>query len=692
MKIKAPLKGTGCCESKDRWSNATGDCYPRVDPHPAQRIMVWMCRRFGQLFNEKVLGILTSCRVGFIFMVLSMAAAAGFSSNARVAMAQEASAEQQLADTYSPIAMLKQQEGPCDRNGEPYVPAPVEIVLGDAQVLLREDAGGDHNDDPTLVDGPTAQDLAAAGELSYIDFPGNPRKPGCDYARFAQTRMAELTPTTYAHVVVDTATGKVALQYWFYYVFNDFNNTHESDWEMIQIVFQAGSIEEALQVEPIQVGYAQHGGGELAAWDDVKLQREGSHPVVYPAAGSHATYYGDKIYIGWGEHGTGFGCDDTTAPSNRVPLEPVLVPTDPDPNGPFAWLLFEGRWGERQPWEFNGPKGPNLGGKWNDPIGSIENWRSSSLIAPGSQTLGPSATDFFCTVSERGSSLLIYAGVYPWLVIGGVSTAITLLMLLFIVARRTLSNAVFLYVAYWRAFLGIGLLTVPIGIAFNGMQLFVAENPPMDWVLQWFNDTASAKLTVVALVGGAQQLAMILIVAPAIIQAISDIRSGLEPGVVRSYRYGLRRFEVLVVAVLILVIAVFGLLLLIVGLPLALFLAVRWQFFGQAVVLDHVTEPRAALRRSSQVVRGKWWRALAASFVFQLLGALPGPLVGIALLIGGGTTVQLANAVSSLVFAIAIPISVIALTLVYEQLSGRAPTRPALSIAESPPEPGAIRA
>ena len=33
--------------------------------------------------------------------------------------------------------------------------------------------------------------------------------------------------------------GKVALQYWFFYPFNDFNNTHEGDWEMIQLVFDA---------------------------------------------------------------------------------------------------------------------------------------------------------------------------------------------------------------------------------------------------------------------------------------------------------------------------------------------------------------------------------------------------------------------------------------------------------------------
>ena len=47
-------------------------------------------------------------------------------------------------------------------------------------------------------------------------------------------------PTVYAHVAKDPDyPGKVALQYWFFYPFNDFNNTHEGDWEMTQLVFDA---------------------------------------------------------------------------------------------------------------------------------------------------------------------------------------------------------------------------------------------------------------------------------------------------------------------------------------------------------------------------------------------------------------------------------------------------------------------
>jgi hypothetical protein len=58
--------------------------------------------------------------------------------------------------------------------------------------------------------------------------------------------------------------GKLALQYWFFYVFNDFNNTHEGDWEMIQLDFDAADAAEALNEEPTAIGHSSHEGAERA--------------------------------------------------------------------------------------------------------------------------------------------------------------------------------------------------------------------------------------------------------------------------------------------------------------------------------------------------------------------------------------------------------------------------------------------
>jgi hypothetical protein len=89
---------------------------------------------------------------------------------------------------------------------------------------------------------------------------------------------------TYAHVSKEPGfPDKLALQYWFFYVFNDWNNLHEGDWEMIQLVFDASTAAHALQRAPVEVGYSQHEGAERADWEDGKLERLGAtHPVVHP--------------------------------------------------------------------------------------------------------------------------------------------------------------------------------------------------------------------------------------------------------------------------------------------------------------------------------------------------------------------------------------------------------------------------
>src|SRR4051794_3610936 len=69
-----------------------------------------------------------------------------------------ATATEQLANRYSPIVYLRSQQEPCDRQGEAYLPAPVELVLGDPHVALRHNAGGDPADDPVSSMAPTAAD------------------------------------------------------------------------------------------------------------------------------------------------------------------------------------------------------------------------------------------------------------------------------------------------------------------------------------------------------------------------------------------------------------------------------------------------------------------------------------------------------------------------------------------------------
>ena len=86
----------------------------------------------------------------------------------------------------------------------------------------------------------------------------------------------------------------------------------ESFWnreDSFQLLFDAPTAEAALRTEPTRVGYSQHEGAEEAAWTSPKLQRvDGTHPVVYPAAGSHANYFAPALYLGRSA-AQGVGCD-----------------------------------------------------------------------------------------------------------------------------------------------------------------------------------------------------------------------------------------------------------------------------------------------------------------------------------------------------------------------------------------------
>lgn len=102
---------------------------------------------------------------------------------------------------------------------------------------------------------------------------------------------------------VARANGWLALQYWFFYPFNNWRsgffgvNDHESDWEMIYVYCAESP---AGEVTPEWVAYASHdfSGDDLRRrWDDPEVEKSGEHPIIYAGAGSHASYYSRGEYL-----------------------------------------------------------------------------------------------------------------------------------------------------------------------------------------------------------------------------------------------------------------------------------------------------------------------------------------------------------------------------------------------------------
>ncbi|MEM9748575.1 MAG: hypothetical protein AAF945_17910, partial [Actinomycetota bacterium] len=350
------------------------------------------------------------------------------------------SLERELAERYAPVIEIKRQADECDDEGEPYAPMPVEVILDNPQVALRQVG----RNDPVVMRAPGAADLFGLGEGFYLDFPGDSLSPGCIYEKDFDRYTEGVEPAVYARVSVephepdegdDAGDGAdVYVQYWFWWYYNDWNNTHESDWEGIVLRFDAPTVEQALADGPAEVGYAQHEGGERAGWDDAKLDRDGDRPVVHSSRGSHASYFGSALYLGRSAS-EGFGCDETSGPSDRLRPDVIVLPdTVESADDPFAWLGFEGRWGERQSGPFNGPTGPTEKERWDEPAEWFDELRDASVVVPAGDSQARFIVDVFCGAVEGGSSLLIVATTSPVALVVAVAALVLGLRAL---ARRT---------------------------------------------------------------------------------------------------------------------------------------------------------------------------------------------------------------------------------------------------------------
>ena len=592
------------------------------------------------------------------------------------ANAASPSAEQQLADRFAPVVRLKEHKEECG-SGEPYRPASVDLVLGNSEVTLRNaDTGAKRT-------APTAADLYGLGDAWYLDLPGDPLSPGCSYEQQFLRWNGDRPPVTYAHVATEKGKpGKLALQYWFYYTFNDFNDKHESDWEMIQLAFDADTAEQALSQTPAEVIYSQHGGGEFAAWDASKLQKVGDHPVVYPGSGSHANYYGQNLYLGRSAS-EGFGCDDTRGPSTEVRPQAIVIPTTPDSReSAFAWLAYSGRWGQRERGANNGPTGPNTKDQWLAPITWMDDTgRDSSVTVPGGSTFGPNVAGFFCGAVAKGSNLLnaVVDSPWTWLCVFGV-----LGLACAALVHRTrwrphdpvpveqpravgqvLRAAWTLHRDHRRFVLAVGLSFLVMSVVFSAVWAVLLKFTGIgDFVS--VADRQSPVTALLALLSGGTG---VLIAAVFTTAATAAFVAGLDDGRTLTTRQALHvlrtRWRPLVGVTALVTVVSAVLIVTVVGIPLAIYLLVRWGLVTPACVIDR-QGVKGSRSESARLVHGGWWRTLGVTALVNVTPLIVAPLIGvIILLLFSGVAIWFVNLIGSLVFMFVYPYSGLAIALYF---------------------------
>jgi hypothetical protein len=128
---------------------------------------------------------------------------------------------------------------------------------------------------------PTLFSLPTGPAPSYLDLRGaQPAGGTSQYSAIEQQlEQQRPRPTVYWRIAHEPSTGRIAIEYWFLYLYNDFVDRHEADWEGVTVVLQNSA--------PLGISYSQHQGRSWAAWS---VAPPDDHAVVYVAAGSHANY------------------------------------------------------------------------------------------------------------------------------------------------------------------------------------------------------------------------------------------------------------------------------------------------------------------------------------------------------------------------------------------------------------------
>jgi hypothetical protein len=599
-----------------------------------------------------------------------------FASTAAAASTDESA----LAARFAPVVRLVNEPETCGPGG-PYVPIDVNLLFNEPTVALR----GPWGPKDLIKVAPSPDDLAGGLYGYHLDFPGNALDPGCSYLEWSRRLTQGHSPTVYAHVSTDPGyPGQLALQYWMFYVFNDWNNLHEGDWEMIQLNFHASDAAQALHETPAEVGYSQHEGAERSAWDDPKLQLVGgTHPVVYPADGSHANFYGEALYLG-ASGSQGVGCDDTRNAGLVTHPAVQTIPSDPtQAAAEFPWIGFQGRWGEQQPAFFNGPTGPNLKEQWTEPIRWSQIWRDRAYAVPAGGAAGTRTTDFFCGAMAGGSRLLWRAVDDPWPTIAGVLAAVALAVYglkrarwrptapLRLAHRRAwgqiLSAAARMYVSRLRLFIGIGVLILPVSLVITILQAIVLHASSL-FGIEVDGEAAGAFVLVVVAIGTALTLLGLGVMQAATVLAMVELDEGRSVRPIGAYRMALRRLWPVLGAIVIAVVVVSVMIPFLFLIPLAIWLAVRWALVVPVVVLEDLG-PLAAIRRSSRLVRGDWLKVGSLTIVSAGITLMLGPLIGTALIVLTDAPLGLLNLIAGVVYMLTMPF--IALTTTYVYLDTR---------------------
>jgi len=163
---------------------------------------------------------------------------------------------------------------------------------------------------------------------------------------------------TYVHVKKSSlVSGGYDVQYWFFYAYDDgpLDFNHEADWEHITVTANADQ-------SFASAWYAQHNSGTRYSASQLHFVN-GTHPVVYSAKGTHASYPSAgsfDVTLGFTDYTSDGGPSYDTA-SNQVNVGEIGAPLSGQ-----TFIKYGGGWGEIGSTSYTtGPRTPSYQPTWN---------------------------------------------------------------------------------------------------------------------------------------------------------------------------------------------------------------------------------------------------------------------------------------------------------------------------------------
>jgi hypothetical protein len=242
-----------------------------------------------------------------------------------------------------------------------------------------------------------------------------------------------------------------------------------------------------------------------------------------------------------------------------------------------------------------------------------------------------------------------------------------------------LDEAFQLYRGNFLVFLGIaGLAYVPFILVIGVLAAILAATSVLSLLSRGFGSLSDSQQAGLMLAGGLSAIAIFVayiivfsLMSGALSVAISRRYLRYPITILESYRIAGRRLLALVGTQLLFILLCLLMSITLIGIPFAIFFAVRWILFAPVTVLEGAHGGMTALKRSSALIRGSWWRTVGVlvvvSIIINILSSITSSVISVATLalvsgIAGQIVRQIVSAMVSIVFT---PLSAAVVTLLF---------------------------